>query len=30
MYDSFTWRRASEIYNPAYIFEDGIEPNDIN
>ena len=28
--DSFSWKRASEIFNPAYIFEDGIEPNDIN
>lgn len=29
-YDSFTWKRASKIYNPLYIFEDGVEPNDIN
>jgi len=29
-YDSYVWKRASEIYKPVYIFEDGIEPNDIN
>lgn len=29
-FDSFTWKRASAIYNPLYIFEDGVEPNDIN
>ena len=29
-YKSFSWKRASEIYDPAYIFEDGVEPNDIN
>jgi len=26
----FTWKRGGEIYSPAFIFEDGIEPNDIN
>ena len=30
LYDSFTWKRAGEIYKPAYVFEDGVEPNDIN
>ena len=30
MYKSFSWKRASEIFNPVYIFEDGVEPNDIN
>ena len=25
-----TWKRASDIYNPVYIFEDGVEPGDIN
>ena len=29
-FNSFTWKRASEIYNPVHIFEDGVEPNDIN
>jgi len=29
-FNKFTWKRASEIYKPVYIFEDGIEPNDIN
>ena len=29
-FDSFQWKRASQIYNPVYIFEDGVEPNDIN
>ncbi len=29
-YRKFTWKRANEIYKPAFIFEDGIEPNDIN
>lgn len=29
-YKSFSWKRASLIYNPCYIFEDGVEPNDIN
>ena len=29
-YNSFSWKRASEIFKPAYIFEDGVEPNDIN
>ena len=29
-FNSFKWKRASEIFNPIYIFEDGIEPNDIN
>ena len=29
-YNSFTWKRASEIYNPVFIFEDGIEPNDVH
>ena len=28
--NSYTWKRASEIYNPLHIFEDAIEPNDIN
>ena len=30
LYKSFTWKRASQIYKPLYIFEDGVEPNDIN
>lgn len=29
-YNKIAWKRASEIYQPAYIFEDGVEPNDIN
>ena len=29
-YNAFTWKRASAIFNPIYIFEDGVEPNDIN
>lgn len=29
-FDSYKWKRASEIYNPVYVFEDGVEPNDIN
>ena len=29
-FNSFKGKRASEIFNPIYIFEDGIEPNDIN
>lgn len=29
-YNSFSWKRAGEIYQPAYVFEDGVEPNDIN
>lgn len=29
-FQSFSWKRASEIYNPVYVFEDGVEPNDIN
>ena len=28
-YNSFSWKRASEIYSPVHIFEDGIEPNDV-
>ena len=30
VYKSYSWKRASEIYNPVYIFKDGVEPNDIN
>ena len=29
-FNSYEWKRASAIYNPVYIFEDGVEPNDIN
>ena len=29
-YNSFKWRRAIEIYPNALIFEDGVDPNDIN
>ena len=29
-FNNLTWKRASEIFNPVYIFEDGVEPNDIN
>lgn len=29
-YDAYIWKRASEIYRPVHIFEDGIEPNDVN
>ena len=29
-FNNLTWKRASEIFNPLYIFEDGVEPNDIN
>ena len=29
-FDSYSWKRASEIYKPVYVFEDGVEPNDIN
>ena len=28
-YDAYTWKRANEIYDPVYMFQDGIEPNDI-
>ena len=30
LYNSFKWRRAKEIYPNALVFEDGVEPNDIN
>ena len=30
LYKSFKWKRASDIYKPVYVFEDGVEPNDIN
>ena len=30
MFNSFQWKLASAIYNPVYVFEDGVEPNDIN
>lgn len=29
-YDSYEWKRASEIYKPVFVFEEGVEPNDIN
>ena len=29
-YNSLSWKRASQIYKPVYIFEDGVEPNDVN
>ena len=29
-YRAFKWKRASDIYKPVYVFEDGVEPNDIN
>ena len=29
-FNKLSWKRASEIYKPVYVFEDGIEPNDIN
>ena len=29
-YQALSWKRASEIYKPLYVFEDGVEPNDIN
>ena len=29
-FDSYEWKRASEIFDPVYVFEDGVEPNDIN
>jgi len=29
-FNGLSWKRASAIYNPLYIFEDGVEPNDIN
>jgi len=29
-FNSYTWKRSSEIYKPVYVFEDGVEPNDIN
>ena len=29
-FNSYSWKRASQIYKQLYIFEDGIEPNDIN
>lgn len=29
-FNSFKWKRASELFNPIYVFEDGVEPNDIN
>ena len=29
-FNNLTWKRASEIFKPVYIFEDGVEPNDIN
>ena len=28
-YNKYKWKRAHEIYNPVYMFRDGIEPNDI-
>ena len=28
-YNSLSWKRASEIYNPIYVFEDGVDPNDV-
>ena len=30
LYKSFSWKRASQLYKPVYVFEDGVEPNDIN
>ena len=29
-FNSFKWKRASELFTPIYVFEDGVEPNDIN
>ena len=29
-YNAYTWKRASDIYNPLFIFDDGIEPSDVN
>ena len=30
LYRSFSWKRASQIYKQVHVFEDGVEPNDIN
>ena len=29
-YNSFSWKRASDIFQNPQIFEDGVDPNDIN
>ena len=28
-FNSITWKRASDIFNSVYVFEDSIEPNDV-
>ena len=30
LYRSFSWKRASQLYKTVHVFEDGVEPNDIN
>ena len=30
VYRSFSWKRASQIHPKVFVFEDGVEPNDIN